>query len=392
MPKHLNIPKNCTGCTACVSICTVSAIEMEPDQEGFSYPKIDIKKCIECGQCAGVCPLKNHFPEEERNDFGTEIYALMNQNTEIRRKSSSGGAFFALASTFLALKSTACSGHVYGVSMTDDGLKAVHVEADSIEQLYRMLGSKYVQSDLVGVFCRIKKELENGEKVLFSGTPCQVAGLKRFLKKDYSSLYTIDFVCHGIPSPGVWKRYLREKTLSKRIKEISFRDKNVGWKDYSLALSFDDGTMMSKTVGEDPYLKAFVHNITIRKSCFNCKFRQLVRNSDLTLADCWGAENYLKEMNDNQGISAVIIHSEKGKNIFSMLDNIKTIKIDLKDFQRYNPSLTKQITKNDNRDYFFKKYVQENTEIERLLLECDSRRTFLNRIRNKINRMNNSKK
>ena len=387
MSNLLTIPSKCTGCTACVSSCPKEAITMRMDREGFEYPVIDKQKCIRCGICKKICPTIN--PIERKIGISTEetLFAAMQKDGEVRKKSSSGGAFYAFAMCILKQ-----GGVVWAASIEENGTKVTHICIENECDIDRILGSKYVQSNLDGVFKCIKGKLLGGKKVLFAGTPCQVAGLYSYLRGEYENLYTVDFVCHGVPSPGVWKCYADKRASENRngFDSISFRDKVYGWKKYSLTFTYMDRTKSSQMVTEDQFLRGFIQNMIIRKSCYKCSYRKLVRSSDLTLADCWGAEYFLPEYNDDLGISAVLVHSKKGLDLCAQAEGLVRIPLKLNDFLRYNPSLTDGIMANANRKYFFDRFAKGNCDIDDLLRICNSRITIVGRLRQKVYRMKNS--
>ena len=325
----------CCGCTACKSICPKKCITMQEDDEGFLYPVIDKGKCVKCGICIKVCPfLKPFLPQ-----VPIEVYAAKNKDTKIRKTSSSGGIFMALAEKVISL-----GGVVFGARF-DNEWNVYHDYQESIEGIKSFQGSKYVQSDLRECYGQAKIFLEVGRLVLFTGTPCQIAGLKHFLRKDYENLLTADIICHGTPSPLVWRNYLKEikrdslrgiNTVSlspihsseregfiddyeTNIDTISFRDKRTGWKKYSFSLNLTETTAKGKknTVSlscihtENTYLKGFLKNYYIRPSCHNCTARMGKSNADYTLADFWKVEKFFQD--DNIGTSLLLINSLRGK-------------------------------------------------------------------------------
>ncbi|MCQ2754258.1 MAG: Coenzyme F420 hydrogenase/dehydrogenase, beta subunit C-terminal domain, partial [bacterium] len=378
MAKPIKVQKNCTGCTACICVCPQNAIVAKEDNNGFIFPVIDNQKCVNCGLCNTVCPI---VKKKSINVGQSQIYAVVNTDDNIRMNSSSGGAFYEIASHFIDV-----GGIVYGVAMSDDSKKAEHIKATTKSDLLKILGSKYLQSDITGIFYDVKSELKKGTKVLFSGTPCQVNGLKAYLRTNYDNLFTVDFVCHGVPSPKVWRSYIGEKQKDNNctVTSVSFRNKISGWKKYSLKIDYSNGKTEYSSVVSDPYLKAFVHNLTMRESCFDCQFRKIHRKSDITLADCWGSEYYLKDYNDDKGITAVIIHSDKAEDLLLNLENLKKLNVDFDDFIRYNPSLINNIPHNFNRKYFFRQFSKTPEKTSQILVECDSRITVVGRICGKL--------
>lgn len=338
--------KYCTGCEACVNICPKNCINMRSDIEGFNYPIVDKSKCIYCNKCINSCPIlcKNKI----KND--ASAYACFNKEDAIRKESTSGGIFTLISSHIIKN-----NGIVFGARF-NNSFNVEHSYVEKIEELKLFRGSKYVQSKIGNSFIDIKSFLEKGKNVLFSGTPCQVAGLKTFLKKDYENLICIDIVCHGVPSPLVWNKYKNEISKGKTISNISFRDKTYGWRDYCFKMDFEDGTNYLQRRVENRYIIGFIEDIYLRKSCYNCKFKSLHRQSDLTLADFWGIENINRNMDDENGVSLVIVNSQKGKKILDIIeDNIEIKKVELNEAISYNTSAIKSANYTPRRDYFFNK-------------------------------------
>lgn len=337
--------KDCTGCWGCVNTCPKLCITMKTDEEGFDYPIVDESICIKCKKCVNICPVL-HKKEIENNPVA---YACFNKNEEIRKESSSGGIF-----TLLATNIIEDNGIVFGARF-NDLFEVEHNYIESVEDIKVFRGSKYVQSKIGYTFTEVKKFLEEGRKVLFSGTPCQVGGLKSFLGKDYENLICIDIICHGVPSPLAWEKYKNEISSGKKIIDVSFRDKTYGWKDYSFRMDFEDGNSYFEKGSENKYIRGFVGDIYLRNSCYQCKFKSLHRQSDLTLADFWGIENINKQMDDGKGTSFVIVNSDKGNQILQNIrKGIEINKVDLNESIKYNMSAIKSSYNNPRRKYFFK--------------------------------------
>jgi coenzyme F420-reducing hydrogenase beta subunit len=286
---------------------------MEYDAEGFAYPSVDFRFCINCRLCEKTCP-RIYINKEKVNSF-IRSYAAIAKDDLVRQKSSSGGIFWILASDILAK-----GGIVFGAAM-NDYLMVYHTAVESTEELIKLQGSKYVQSKIAGTYAQAKKALSVGRYVLYSGTACQIAGLMRYLDKEYEKLYTVDVLCHGVPSSKVWERYIREQeaTYGASVKEAYFRDKKLGWKKYSLMLVFKNGESYIRTVAEDNYFRLFLANYSLRPSCYSCIFKSLERYSDITIGDCWGIETYMPDMDDDKGTSVVLVHTEKGQKLFNQL-------------------------------------------------------------------------
>lgn len=339
--KNVNVitSEQCCGCGACYNKCPTGAISMQENNEGFLYPVIDEIKCTNCGLCQKACPSIN---VKYKNNPKPDCYAAM-ANDEIRMKSSSGGMFTLLANYILDK-----GGYVCGAAFDDDW-SVHHIIIDNKEDLSKLRGSKYVQSDTENCYKEIKKLLDADKYVLFSGCPCQVAGLYTFLGKEYEKLLSVDILCHGAPSQGVWKKYLAENFQDKKILNINFRDKSeIGWScsDCTITLSNNE-----KIVSNN-YTKLFHDSIIIRQSCEECRYSKLPRIADITLGDFWGISNYNKDLNDGKGTSFVLLNSFKGKNIFKSI-NVKSKKIKLKEDYN-NGNLRFNCKLNKNRERFFK--------------------------------------
>jgi len=337
---------NCVGCYACVNTCPINCILMVIDEEGFWYPKVDYDKCIECQKCIKVCPTINYKHIEK-----TPIaYACINKDESTRIRSSSGGIFTVIAE--LIIKN---GGVVFGARFNEN-FQVVHSYTENIEELEEFRGSKYVQSEMGNIYKQVRCFLEEDRQVLFTGTPCQVAGLKNFLEKSYEKLICIDIICHGVPSPAVWKKYIeyREQKAGSSVKRIAFRLKNEGWKRYSVSFVFMNDTEYRKSFREDLYMKAFLKDICLRPSCYNCRFKTLNRQSDITLADFWGIQNILPEMDDDKGTSLVLVNSVVGESIFKKIkDNILYKEVDIMEAINYNPPAVKSAKPHSKRREFF---------------------------------------
>lgn len=304
--------KQCCGCEACVQICPKKCITMKMDEEGFYYPVVDTDICVNCGLCENVCPIKN---VETSNSHSQKAYVAYAKDNVLRRKSSSGGIFSVLAEQVLN-----DNGVVFGAALDSD-LTVHHICIDCIEDMEKLRGSKYVQSRIEDTYIDVKNYLDEKRKVLFTGTACQIAGLKRYLRHEYKNLITVDVLCHGVPSVKVWKWYLRglEKMYGGKANSISFREKKNGWKRYDIKIGFDNFMIYEKLFIEDIFMRLFLKNYILRPSCYKCRYKDLQRPSDITIGDCWGIGNYMPEMDDDKGTSVIIIHSEKGYNILEVI-------------------------------------------------------------------------
>ena len=306
--------RDCCGCSACANICPHGAIEMVENSEGFLYPKIDQSKCVNCGLCKKTCPILNKI----NDNFKTpDCYAAM-ADDEIRKVSSSGGVFSIIAEYILNK-----NGYICGCTFDLDELKAKHIIINSKEELYKLRGSKYLQSDIGNIYQEVKKILDNDNYLLFSGTPCQVAGLKLFLRKTYEKLLTVDILCHGVPSQKVYNKYLKEllKTKEEKILNINFRDKKEGWSTSLTTTTTTTTTTYSNKQFKDNYMQLFLSNISLRQNCTDCKYCTTQREGDFTIADFWGIDNYDKNLNDGKGTSLVLVNNKKAQSVYSEIQN-----------------------------------------------------------------------
>lgn len=365
---HIVDKEKCCGCGACEQICPRQCIVLVEDAEGFLYPKVEMEKCVDCGLCQRVC-LEGH-PVEPRVPL--RVLAAQNIDEKIRLESSSGGIF-----TLLAEQIIKEGGIVFGARF-NQSWEVVHGYAETLERLKDFRGSKYVQSFIGQSYRNAETFLKAGRKVLFSGTPCQIAGLKRYLRKSYDHLYTVDFICHGVPSPMVWRRYLKEEiarqcdknsvshasisTKDARIKGICHRDKSNGWQKYSFALQLsvtggngENTVSLCISANKNPYLKGFLCNLYLRPSCYRCAFREGRGGSDLTMADLWG-KGICSDMDDDKGTSAVYVHNER------MLHgslNWRVKEISFEPAVSHNPSWFHSVEKRKRRELFFSRCEKE---------------------------------
>lgn len=302
--------KNCCGCTACVNACPVSCIKMERDSEGFLYPQVNTDLCINCGKCDKVCPLLNKtdlpFPEK--------AFILRNNDAQTVKTSTSGGAVSVFASKIIS-----GGGVVFGGAFGKN-YYVEHRRAETEEELKMFKSSKYVQCDPRDSFAEVKRELSSGRLVMFTGTPCQVAGLKSYLSKPYDNLFTVDFVCRAVPSPKAWDRYreFSEQKYGSKLSYACFREKTYGYHSSNMSLRFENGKKYLGNTHTDPYLKSFFDGMNIRPSCFDCAFRQAGRVSDLTVFDCWNITRYVPSVkDDDKGYTACFVQSKKGEEMLN---------------------------------------------------------------------------
>lgn len=342
---HIYDKKNCCGCSACFSVCPKHCISMQEDNEGFLYPLTDIDKCIDCHLCEQVCPCINQM--EPSNPI--ECYAAKNNDDVIRVLSSSGGIFSVLSERVISE-----GGIVFGAAF-DNELKVVHTFAEKVEEISVFRGSKYVQSYLGDTFNLVETVLKSSRKVLFSGTPCQIAGLKHFLRKEYDNLLTVEIVCHGVPSPKIWREYLSLLQL-KSIGSISYKDKSTGWRTSSFTIKdTNQKVVFSEKVKNNKYMMAFIRNLTLRPSCFSCPAKAGKSHADITLADFWGIDHFMPELNDNKGISFVCVNTPRGEALMQNLNIIKKM-ADYQETIPYNSCIFKSTIEPQERKRFWDDY------------------------------------
>ena len=367
---HITDKHDCCGCSACVQKCPKLCISMREDGEGFLYPHVDETKCIGCGLCEAVCPLLNVGEPAEAD----KVFAAKNIDNGERMASSSGGVFVALAKDVIRR-----GGIVFG-AVFDEQWEVRHTYAETLDGVRRMMGSKYVQSRIGSSFRDAERFLKAGREVMFVGTPCQIAGLRSYLRKEYDGLLAVELLCHGAPSPGVWRKYLGEAlspsarraaagkntVLSLSLKSvpvitgIDFRDKKpYGWEKYSFvvrgesALKADkNSVLLSDTFFDNPYMRGFLKNIYLRPSCYRCKCKQGRSKSDLTLGDFWGVGTVMPDFTDNKGVSLVLVNTEKGDAAFAAV-NMETRPVDLSLAVPYNGCFKPEICETKRRKEFF---------------------------------------
>ncbi|MBR5512191.1 MAG: Coenzyme F420 hydrogenase/dehydrogenase, beta subunit C-terminal domain [Bacteroidaceae bacterium] len=333
----------CCGCSACMQACPKGCIAMREDKEGFLYPEVDKNQCIDCGLCEKVCPVL--LAKEKQKSF--KVYAAKNTDEQIRIKSSSGGIF-----TLLAEKTIEEKGVVFGARF-DDNWEVVHDYTETKEGIAFFRGSKYVQSKIGETYKQAKEFLKNGRKVLFTGTPCQIAGLKSYLRKEYGNLLAVEVICHGAPSPQIWREYLAETRGWQKITGIDFRDKSYGWKSYWTYIKGENTDIVKEKFFNNAYMIGFLKNLYLRPSCYNCPFKISKSEADVTLGDFWGIENVMPQFDDDKGCSVVILHSPQYQELISATTHIET---DLNSAIKGNPCLKGSVTEPANRDLFWFHY------------------------------------
>lgn len=367
------IEKNkCTGCSACASVCPTHSITMVEDKEGFQQPKVDNKTCIGCHKCEKTCPILNKEPERAGE---TKAYAAINKDDSVRSKSSSGGVFHALSSYVVEQ-----GGVVFGARF-DDRWEVMHDYSETLEGIKPFMGSKYVQSRIGDSYSQAKRFLEDGRLVLFSGTPCQLGGLRAFLEKEHERLIQVDLVCHGVPSPKVWRSYLKDY-VDGEIVTVSFRDKKEGWKGVQNVTITTDTSVISEKQRANPFYRGFLRNVYLRISCYNCQFRTYHRNSDITIADYWGVDKLCPEMFDNKGTSVVFTHTEKGERCLEALtDSVLILPQSRENAVKHNPIMDREDPKAINRKRFFHVFQRSSFKGAEFVIDKDA---YVTRIVRKV--------
>lgn len=364
---------DCCGCSACTMKCPKHCITMQADNEGFLYPVVNKEDCIDCGLCEKVC--HELHPYEQRKPLN--VYAAINNDEEIRLKSSSGGIFYLLAE-----KTISEGGVVFGARF-DDEWQVMLDYAETPEGVQPFMGSKYVQARTANAYKDAETFLKQGRKVLFSGSPCQIAGLHHYLRKEYENLTTVDFVCHGVPSPKVWQRYLDEVVTSGKqaINDVKFRNKSNGWKKFNFVLSYNNEEKSYSLCSwhqQNHYMRAFLSDMILRPSCHECRAKQGSSHSDITIADFWGIHIEMPEMDDDKGTGLVLVNTEKGRNA---LDWSKVTKKEssIEVASKYNGGLSSLTKPHPKRADFFVALDESSSVID--LIDKSLRPTLKKRFR-----------
>ena len=338
--------RTCTGCGACAAICPTGCITMRQDTEGFFYPVPDRTLCTGCGRCGKVCPVLNPAGEHEV----LPCYAAVCRDEGVRRASSSGGVFTALARQTLA-----AGGVVFGAAF-DEKMQLRHIGIGSEAALAPLRGSKYVQSDALDALTGMKRELDEGKNVLFCGTPCQAAAVRRLFGRT-EGLLVVDVICHGVPSPDVFASYLREleATQGSRVTAVNFRGKETGWKNFSLHADFENGARHTATLHDDPYMKLFLSDLTLRPSCYACKARGKTSSADITLGDFWGISKTKPQLDDDGGVSFIGCNTERGREAVAALRELELHESSFDAAAAANPCLLHPVAVPAARTLFFER-------------------------------------
>ena len=355
--------EQCCGCHACYNSCPKNAIEMVADSEGFLYPQISENKCVNCGKCVQSCPEIKPLvlnPLEKS-------YACYAKEEEEHMSSSSGGFFAVLARQILKEGGVVCG------AAFDELVRVNHIITDNESDLIKIKKTKYVQSTIGKVYSHIEQLLQRRRNVLFSGTPCQVAGLKMYLGKEYENLICLDLICHGVPSPKVFSRYLMEKGGNHKVTAMSFRNKQKGISNVTLDYWLDNGEKISETYEESLFIKGFIQNLYVRPSCYTCKFKGIKRSSDITIGDFLGIDEFHPGFSNHKGISAVILHSEKALQLFEkIMGALNYVSATSKEIGAWNSCLYHPVKENKNREVFFERWENKSvSECIRELQDCN---------------------
>lgn len=374
---------DCCGCEACVQVCPKNCIDFSSDAQGFLYPEVNKESCIDCGLCEKVCPVINKTNQSKNNP--STLYAVKSSDDTIRQQSSSGGFFSLLADSVLTK-----GGVVYGAAF-DAAFNVCHTRLANIEDLYKLRGSKYVQSRIGETFRECKDDLKAGKLVLFTGTPCQISALGHFLRKDYDNLIKVEVVCHGVPSPMIYQQYLKETIIKdvedRTITKVNFRTKLGSWKKYFFTVEYKDRGGIceyKECVTDSLYMKGFLSDLYIRPSCFECPAKNFTSGADFTIADFWGQEYTFPEFDDDKGVSAVLANTVKAQEIFRQISAV-IVEKPFADFIKYNPSLVKSPEQTYSYVKFWKLY--EKTGDLRSSIVKAREIPFFIRVINKLKRM-----
>lgn len=347
----------CTGCNSCYNACSENAITMETDEEGFWYPFVDKKRCTSCGICLLKCPSLKPYHLHDYIDK-PEVFAGWSKDEAIRHQSTSGGIFSELAQVISKDK-----GYIAGAKYTSDFM-VEHSLIDGKAEIEKLRQSKYVQSQIGSIFKKIKNLLEQGKQVLFCGTPCQNAGLSIFLGKEYQSLIKVDFICRGIISPMVYKKYLDmlEVEFRGEISKVAFKNKTHGWNGFSTLIEFKNGEKYLKDRNTDLYMVGYLrHNLYLRPCCHKCLYKELPRKSDITLGDFWGIGKTRPLLDDNKGTSVIMINTNKGRELFEKIkDNIQHERCTIEEVASGNGCLYHSVEAGKCRDKFFEHIKDES--------------------------------
>lgn len=344
----LNDKSDCCGCSACYSVCSHHAIKFEEDQEGFFYPVFNLNLCVDCGLCEKVCPVI-HYKTESKNG-NPVIYSAINNNVKQYMQSSSGGIFILLCEYIISKGGIVC-GAIY-----DKDFVVKHSFAKTLDECRAFQGSKYVQSDIRGIYSKIKTILKDNVPVLFSGTPCQVAGLKLYLRKNYDNLYTVDLICHGVPSPLMFKDYLNFVRGKNEILHINMKSKSKK-KGTTIRFDFLNGKYVRQTLKTDLWNKLYFGSFIVRPSCHNCQFTHFNRVGDITIGDSWGINKYYPNFHADKMTSLLFVNTHKGAFLYDRISN-QIDKIEITKEESMQPQLQYPTKKSLEREAFWEDYIK----------------------------------
>ncbi len=337
---------DCVLCKNCANVCPVNAISFDKAHFDFFYPHIDTESCIGCNKCETVCPVL----KTNRNGSNVLVSVIArNKDSRIRKSSTSGGVFMEAAEKILKENGIVCG------AIMDKNNAVKHICSDAITTVQKMSGSKYVQSDIGSCFSEIETFLKYDRKVLFTGCPCQAGALKSYLGREYPNLIIMELICHGIPSQDMFNSYIQllESKYHSKVTDFRFRDKTLGWHRSTVSVRFDSGSIYRKPITIDSYMRGFLGNTYLKDSCYHCRFRNFQSGADLILGDFWGAETEMPQIDDNTGLSAVIICSEKGKTFFEAL-NLECFPISSEKIIKNNRNIVQSPSPNQNRGTFYR--------------------------------------
>jgi len=383
---------NCTGCGSCAQTCDL--ISMEEDNEGFSYPRLNSNKCLNCDKCYNTCPMRSHVGNVTRHIEGNifnrlshieypKVFAAWNNHSDIRENSSSGGIFTSLAYDIINNYGGAVAG-----SFLNDDLELKNILIESVDEIHKLRGSKYLQSNTNDIYSRVSYLLNKKQKILFVGTPCQVSGIKSFLNHNDDNLITIDLVCHGVPSYILFRKYIQylELKYKSKVTTINFKFKNPDWMSYSVKVGFDNGTYYVSPKDDDIFIRLYLSNLFLRPSCYYCPYATIPRQSDITLGDFWGFDDLHPNIDHKLGVSLVMANNNKGYNILKKVsDELTIIDSNIDSAVRKNSCIIKPVSINHHRDYFMR--IINKSTIETIYNIYLSKPLSLNYIIKQLNRL-----
>ena len=354
MPRLADDKTTCCGCAACAAVCPVNAVSMQNDGV-FDYPAVDEARCVECKKCERVCAFKQAKPDGRRP---LSAFAATHADG-VRLESSSGGVFTALTDRFLRQ-----GGVVYGAAY-DSAMRVTHCRADGATGRDRMRGSKYVQSDMGSVYDAIRRDLDAKRPVLFSGTPCEVAAVKTFFGPESAGIFFVDIICHGVPSPAFWQDFigLLADKYGKTVTDYRFRNKAVAWRRYSPLVTLGDGTTVPENDLTGSFIEVFRYELTLRPACTACPYTSLSRQGDLTIGDFWGVEKRRPELDDDKGVSAVLVNTEAGRAVLDALpDGVTMTEVTVDDIAAGQVNLSRPSVRSPEADAFIRLWKEKGVE------------------------------